>query len=246
MAAKFTATQRKKVEDLVCKSMEVLDKSKTNSDYYRQLFSKMSDIQFWNFFNKEFPLRFHYNPTVVEPTMSDIKKALDYIKVPLSEKVKLRYLYENKDGKAVTSKPCTVIYVPLKKEQQFITKKNKWSPEIANRNMKHGRLLGADKGSATSDREFEGLSVFELDKTIEEFSGPKADAMDSKNVMYNIIGTTGMVRLSELPKETDDSLSRNMFNTYLLGAHLNSNLINQDCYTAYTLKEKRRKGVSRD
>ena len=246
MPAKFTEKQRKDVENLIYKSMDIMDKSKTNTDYYRQLFANMSDSQFWSFFNKEFPLRFHYKPSVVEPTMSDAKKALDYIGVPLTEKVKLNYLYKDENGRAVTSKPCTVVYITLKKVQQFITKKNKWSPEIANRNMKHGRLLGADKGSATSDREFEGLSVFQLDNVIEEFSGPKADAMESKNVMYNIIGTTGMVRLSDLPKSPDDSLSRNMFNTYLLGSHLNSNLINQDCYTTYTLKEKRRKGVSRD
>ena len=242
----FTQKQRKDVEKLIYDSMDILDKSKTNSDYYRQLFGNMSDTQFWKFFNKELPLRFHYRPSIVEPTMDDVKNALDYIGVPLTETISLPYLYKNKDGVPVSSKECTVIYAPLKKVQQFVTKKNKWSPEITNRDMKNGRLLGADKGSATSDREFEGLSAFGLKNTIKEFSGPKADSMASKNAMYNIIGTTGMVRLSDLPDTIDDSLSRNMFNTFLIGAHLNSNLINQENYTMYTLKQKKRKGVSRD
>ena len=246
MAANFTQKQRKEVENLIYESMDKVDKSKTNSDYYRQLFGNMSDTQFWKLFNKDFPLRFHYKPSVVEPTMDDIKQALDYIGVPLTEKITLPYLYKNKDGVPVSSKECTVVYIPHKKVQQVITKKNKWATDIANRNMKTGRLIGADKGSATSDREFEGLSAFNLPNTIKEFSGPKADSMNSKNVMYNIIGTTGMVRLEDLPESLDDSLSRNMFNTFLIGAHLNSNLINQDNYTMYTLKERKMKGVSRD
>lgn len=39
----FTAKQRKQVEDLIIKSMDILDKSGTNGDYYRQMFANMSD-----------------------------------------------------------------------------------------------------------------------------------------------------------------------------------------------------------
>ena len=52
-----------------------------------------------------------------------------------------------------------------------------------------------------------------------------------------------MVRLSDLPDNVDDSLSRNMFNVYLIGAGFNSNLINQGDYTMYTIRDKRRKGL---
>lgn len=242
----FTPKQRKEAENLIYESMDIIDKSKTNSDYYRQIFSTMSDAQFWKFFHKDFPLRFHYKPSVVEPTMDDIKKGLDFINVPLTEKISLPYLYKNKNGVPVSTKECTVVYVPLKKVQQIITKKNKWAVEIANRNMKTGRLIGSDKGSATSDREFESLSAFGLPETMKEFSGAKADSMTAKNVMYNTIGTTGIVRLSDIPDSIDDSLSRNMMNVFLLGAHLNSNLINKENYTMYTLKERKMKGVSRD
>ena len=242
----FTAKQRKQVEDLIIKSMDVLDKSGTNGDYYRQMFANMSDTQFQNLFKKNLPLRLQYRPSVVEPTMGDIEDALKYINVPLTEKVNLNYLYKNSEGKSVQSKECTVIYMPLKPEQQFITKKNKWSPDISNRDMKTGRLLGADKGSATSDREFESFAAFGLDKTMKEFYGPKADSMNAKNVMYNVIGTTGILHEDDIPDSIDDSLARNMFNVYLIGAHLNSNLINQGDYTMYTLKERKRKGVSRE
>lgn len=241
----FTPKQRKEVEKLVCESMDILDKSGVNGDYYRTLFSNMSDNQFLNFIKKELPFRFHDKPSVTEPTMDDAISALKHIGVPLMEKISLPYLYTNKDGKAVTTQEAMVCYIPLKKVQQFVTKKNKWGLETANRDMKTGRLIGQDKGSTTSDREFESLATLGLEKTMEEFAGPKADAMNAKNIMYNTIGTTGIVRLSDVPESVDDSLSRNMFNVYLIGAQLNSNLINQGNYTMYTIKERQRKGVSR-
>ena len=62
----FTAKQRKQVEDLIIKSMDILDKSGTNGDYYRQMFANMSDTQFQNLFKKNLPLRLQYRPSVVE------------------------------------------------------------------------------------------------------------------------------------------------------------------------------------
>lgn len=242
----FTKKQRQQVEKLVCESMDIVDKSKTNGDYYRRLFANMSDTQFYNFFRKELPLRFQYVPTTVEPTMSDIIDGLKFINVPLIEKITLPYLYTNKDGKPVSSQPAMVCYIPLKKVQQMVTKKNKWATESSNRDMKSGRLIGQDKGASESDREFESLATLNLTNTMKELSGPRADALNAKNVMYNTIGTTGMVRLSDLPEDVDDSLSRNMFNVYLIGAGFNSNLINQGDYTMYTIRDRHRKGVSRD
>ena len=163
------------------------------------------------------------------------------------ETLSLPYLYKDKNGTPVSGQEeAMVVYLPLKKVQQFVTKKNKWAPESSNRDMKTGRLLGGDKGASTSDREFESLAISDLTATMKEFSGPKADSMEAMNAMYNMIGTTGMVRLSDLPDSIDDSLSRNMFNVYLIGAQLNSNLINQGDYTMYTIKERHRKGVERE
>lgn len=245
--AKFTSKQRKDVEKLVLESMDIIDKSHTNSDYYRKLFANMSDSQFETWMKKDLPFRFHDKPSVTEPTMSDIIDALKYLGVPLMETLSFPYLYKSKDGTPVSGQEeAMVVYLPLKKVQQFVTKKNKWSPETSNRDMKTGRLLGGDKGASTSDREFESLAISDLNATMKEFSGPKADSMEAMNAMYNMIGTTGMVRLSDLPDSIDDSLSRNMFNVYLIGAQLNSNLINQGDYTMYSIKERQRKGVERE
>ena len=230
--------QRQEIETLVISSMDVLDKSKTNGDYYRDLFSKMSDAQFEKFIAKRFPFKFHYRPSVVEPSMDDAAKVLDYIGVPLMEKVYEPNVYINKDGVPVNTKEALVVYIHHKPVQQFITKKNKWSIDTSNRDMKTGRLVGADKGAVTSDREFESMAVQGMDKTMREFYTIKADSMNAKNLANNIIGSTGMLRLDDIPIDRDDSLSKNLMNVYMIGAHLNSNLLNEGNYTPYTLSRR--------
>lgn len=235
----MTKKQRSEIESLILESMKILDKSGINTDYYKELFVNMSDTQFTNFISKDFPFKFHYKPSVVEPTMDDISKALDYIGVPLMEKITEPHVYTNKDGVPVSTKECLVIYIHHKPVQQFITKKNKWSMDTSNRDMKTGRLVGADKGAVTSDREFESMAVQGMDKTMREFYTIKADTMSAKNLANNIIGTTGMLRLDDIPIDKDDSLSKNLMNVYMIGAHLNSNLLNEGNYTQYTLNKNK-------
>lgn len=231
---------RQNIESLICQFMDTLDKAKSNSEYYKKLFSTMNLEQFYKFISKKFPYKFHTRPFEIEPTMDDADKCAKLIGVPLLEKVYLPYLYTNKNGNPVTSLECLVIYIHHKKVQQFITKKNAMSVDISDRDMKTGLLLNHDKNGKTSDREMECLAAMGLDKTMSEFSRPRADAMNSKNMMYNTINVTGMVTLKDAPVDIDDSLAKNMLNTYLIGAHLNSNLINQDYYLPYTLKNKKK------
>lgn len=235
--ANIPKEKREQIEALIIKVFDKLDKSKTNSEYYKNIFAGMSDEEFTKFISRRLPFRFMQRNTVTEPTFADVKDALDVLKVPLMETVYLPYLYENKEGKSVSTQKCFVGYTHHKKVQQIITKKNKWSIDISGRDMKAGRLMNADKGAATSDREFESLATLGLSKTMEEFAGPKADSMMAKNAMYKSIDTLGMVRLEDLPYSPDDSISNNLFNAYLIGCHINSNLVNQGNYTMHTLKK---------
>lgn len=231
--------KRKQVESLIIKVFDIVDKSGINTKYYKDLFEKMSDTQFLNWMKKEYPIRFQLRTGTTNPSMTDIIEALKAINVPLTEKIYSPNLYRNSEGKAVASQDCTVMYLHLKKVQQFITHKNKWASSITNRDIKTGRLIGADKGALTSDREFESLASWGLTNTMEEFSNSRADDMEAKNYMYNQINSTGMFKLKDLPKTVDSQLSKNLMNTYLLAAHINSNLINKDNYTYYTLRKKK-------
>jgi hypothetical protein len=128
--------------------------------------------------------------------------------------------------------------------QQMIVKKNKNAIDIDNRDMKSGRLNGDDKGTGVSDREFESMATLGFYNSMDEFSRFRADAMTAKNAAYNTIRMKGVLSKKDIPVEIDDPLSKQLMNVYMLGAHINSNLINQDYYTMYTLRNKQ-KQVSR-
>ena len=140
--------QREKAEKLIYDVMDKLDPKQYNSAYYKTMFAKMSDTQFKQFCSRNLPFRFHTKPFVIEPKMYDIEDALKVMNVPLLEKVALPYLYIDRNGKPVWSKPAMVIYIHIKKMKQFITKKNSTPSNIDNRDMKSGLLVSFDKGVA--------------------------------------------------------------------------------------------------
>ena len=233
---------RKESEALIYKVFDALDPSGANSEFYKNLFADMTDEQWKKFISRDLPFRFQIRMFKVDPTIDQCKKALNILGVPMLEKLRLPYLYQNEDGKAVTTgSECAVIYLNVKKMKQFITKKNSVHTDMSKRDMKTGRLLAESKGGQTSDREFEALAVHGLTETMKELARPKGDAIRAKNMMYNSINTLGEVDDDEVFIEKDDSMGKNLLNVYLIGSQLNSNLINEDYLLPYTLKNRSRK-----
>lgn len=233
--------KRQKAEDLVYKYMDAVDKTGSNTTYYKRLFSTMSDKQFEDFCKKDLPFRFHTRVFDINPTMTDIKKGLDVLKVPLLEKIALPYLYENKQGQPVMSPPGMVFYIHLKKMKQFITKKNAMSTGRDTRDMKTGLLVSIDKNGKTSDREMEALNVMGLDKTFRELSTWRADYMDSKDQAYQQINLTGQIVEDDIIIDKQQSLAKNMLNSYMVAAGLYTNILNKDYMTPYTLNNRQKK-----
>ena len=233
--------QRKKAEELIYQVMDKLDKTERNSSYYKALFAKLSDEEFFKFCKKDLPFRFHTKPFEIEPKMYDIEEALKVLNVPLLEKVALPYLYRDKDGNPVRSKEAMVIYIHIKKMKQFITKKNSTPSNIDNRDMKSGLLVSFDKGGKTSDREMESLAVMGLDKTMEEISTWRADYMDAKSVAYQTISTVGKISEQDVPIDEIDSISKNTLNAYMVSALLNTNILNHDYLLPKTISGRQAK-----
>ena len=234
-------SNRKKAESTIYEFFDIVDKTGTNTAYYKELFSKMSDQEFLKWCKRPLPLRFHSKPWVIEPTMGEIKKGLDYLGVPLTEKIALPYLYQNKDGEPVYSKPAIVIYIHIKKMKQFVIKKNNISVGIDERDMKTGLLTSHDKGGKTSDREMEGLIGFNMFDTMEELSTWRADYMNAKSIAYSTIANTGIVYQKDIPISNEDSLAKNMLNYYMLGSGIYTNIINKDYMLPTTIKDKERR-----
>ena len=237
--------KRKKAEDLIYSIMDTLDQTGTNTAYYKQKFSKMSDSEFVSWAKKPLCMRFHTRPFEIEPTMTDIKNALDIIGTPLLQKVALPYLYVNQNGEPVWSKEAMVIYIHIKKMKQFLTKKNSVPLSIESRDMKSGLLTGHDKGGKESDREMEALTVMGMNQTMKELATYRADFMDSKSYAYQTITATGKLTQSDIDVDNRDSLSKNLLNAYMIGSLLNTNIINADYMLPITLSGKK-KAVTRE
>lgn len=235
------ATPRQKAEELIYRYYDAVDKTGSNTAYYKGIFSKMSDAQFKKFCERPLPFRFHTKPWEVEPKMEDIKRGLDVLGVPLTEPVYLPYLYKNSKGEPVMSKPAVVVPIHIKKMKQFAVKKNNTVGSIDDRDYKTGLLVFHDKGGKTSDREMEGLIAMGMNDTMKELTTFRADAMNAKSIAYSTIATTGQVRLDEIPVDQADFTSKNTLNYYLLGSCMYTNIVNQDYMLPITVKNRQRR-----
>lgn len=241
MAEKITSKQRDEIENLIYSIMDKIDPTHTNSDYYRELFSTMSNNKFYEFFERRLPLRFHYEIFKIEPKMYDIIDAFKILDKPLFEKLNLPSVYINKDGKPVQSQECLVIYINIKRMKQVVIDKTHVALNVEKRDMKTGILSGHDKGGRESDREFESLAAFGLDYTMDEFARPRADSLRAAAQMSSVILTKGTVSEKDITVEKSDNLAKNMLNVYLLGANIASNLVNIDYMTPRTASNRQMK-----
>lgn len=238
MAQLITDKQRDEIELLIYKIFDTIDPSHTNSDYYRELFASMDNSEFYHFFERRLPLRFHYDIFKIEPKMYNIIDAFKVLDKPLFEKVNLPHIYRNSDGVPIQSQECLVLYIHIKRMKQFVTHKSHVALNTTKRDMKTGLLTGDDKGAKETDREFESLAAFGLDYTMDEFSRVRADSLRAGSEMNNIILTKGTVSEKDFSIDKSDSLSKNLLNVYLLGANIHSNLIDIDYMTPYTSKNR--------
>ena len=130
----------------------------------------------------------------------------------------------------------------------MLSKKNSTAIGIADRDMRTGLLVNKDKGGKESDFEFATLAITGLDHTLDEFARVRADAMRSKEELYNIIATKGEVSENEVCPEKDESLAGKMLYTYLLGANIISNINGAEdngYITPYTMKNKKHMKLER-
>lgn len=232
--------QRLEAERIIYHVMDILDPEGDNTEYWKQKLSKMNDAQFKSHISRHFPFYFQVK-AFKEPSIDQIVKALNFINVPLLEEVYVPYKYRDENGRPMKSQKCLVIYLPIKRMKQLLTKKNGMSIDTKTRDLKTGLLTGIDKNGKESDREFESLAISGLYNTMKEFARPRADSMQDKAVLNNTIGVLGQAYLKDLPDDIDDSLSKNMLSAYFIGAQLYTNLVNEEYLLPYTLKNKNKK-----
>lgn len=225
---------RKKAEALIYKFFDACDPTGANSQFYKQMFSQMSDEQFQKFCERRLPFRFQTTAFERELNPDKCISALKAINVPVLEKVSDPNMYTNAEGVPVSSTyEALVGYINLKKLKQFVTKKSGYNTNIDVRNPKTGQIVGNAKG-VESDRELETLVLQNMTCTAKEFTRAKADDMEAKNKMYNQINTTGQVSLKDIQSPKTAQVARATVDAYLIGSGLMSNLLQNDYMTPYT------------
>ena len=108
--------QRKKAEALIYKFFDAMDPTKANSNFYKEMFSKMSDNQFMEFCKRRLPFRLQTTAFERELNPDKCIKSLKAINVPVLEKITLPSIYTNSDGVPVNSNNEALVgYLNLKK-----------------------------------------------------------------------------------------------------------------------------------
>ena len=239
--------QRLDCERLIYKVMAILDETdkhhgeSPNVEFWTRIFAKLNDKQFEEMILKPFSIYYQTSGLKKECSMTAINKGLDAINVPLLEEVYMPYKYKDRNGRPVKSKKCLVLYLHMKRMKQLLSKKNHATFNTAQRDLRTGLLTGHSKGGRESDREFESLAISGLTKTIKELSRSRADSMEDKNQLNAQIRLMGTAKLSDLPNDPTDSLSKNLLNVYFLGAGLKTNLVTPMYETPLTAKQKKMK-----
>lgn len=169
-----------------------------------------------------------------EVRMTQIKDAADFLDIELEDYI----YYRHHDKRGIRSKmKVPVGYVPIKRVQQILSKKNHYSLDIEDRSLKTGDVKGESKVAAISEPETYALMAIGAERGLEELLGPRADNQEKKRQMYRQIARDGFCTLDSLESSRSSSTTLNTINTYLLAAGVRSDLITDTMQTEYTLNK---------
>ena len=239
----ITDAKRKKMEDLIYKFFDAIDKSGTNTKKYKELFKPMTNAQFDKWFKDFFADENAYlildicefENTV---TLDDVEKAAKVLGIPLFEDVYMPHLTMDKHHVVCTKEPVPVGYLNIKRTQQTVSKKNGLSTEISKRSALTNQVTGTDKNGRQSDLENSMLVSLGMENTLRELNGPRADDMTMKQQMLQDIAVNGFVRLQDLESDVENKTTLNTVNVYLLGMGLNSDLVTTGLMTNKEIRKE--------
>lgn len=242
-------SKRQEIENYVLKVISTLDKTGNNTKRYKEFFKQLGedDTNFYNWLDSflEDP-KANFDIMCLpfeEPTAKDIKEAADVLNIDLDEYVYFKNDLD-KDDPIRTRCKTPVGWVHIKRVQQMLSKKNKYTFNIENRDMKTGQLKADDKVARVSDQEDFALFAIGAVNAVKEFLGPRADDEIAKRDMYAKIKNDGYVSLNSLERVPGSSTTIRTIDAYLLAAGIKSDLITHDLRTKATL-ERNIKDISK-
>lgn len=221
---------RVKMEKYIYDVFDRLDPSKTNTNFYKGFFSKMSDKEFDAFFKGFFAdpkaylclnIELFHN----EPKLPDIEKCAKFMNVPLYEYVAQPYFSRDKSKPMVTPYKVPVGYIMEKRVQQTAVKKNSTSIHINMRDAKTNQVINGDKNAYQSIDENYCIMVYGAKAAAKEFMSFRADDPVAKEEAYRSIRQNGYVSMADLPDKVENKSTLNMLDIYIIGMGLKTDLV---------------------
>ena len=239
--------KRKRITDKILEIVKCID-TKDNYNYkkYKEMFDVMTDKEFGDFCNwcndpNDLDMVDH---TIFiqalpfeEPPLANIYKALDLLGVPAEECVTFDI---NGDGERVKSRyKVPVGYVHIKRLEQLLSKKNKYSIDNEERSIKTDQVSGESKVGAISDVEAGALLAQGADKIFTELYKGRSSNEKVRNELYKDIALNGYATLENIEnaEDPDTRNALNTFDTYLLSAGIRTDLRTDSLKLPYTIKK---------
>lgn len=236
-------TCKEEMTYLIYEFFSAFDKSKNNTNKYKNLFDPMTPPTFKKWFKGFFEdedayltLDIVYNERSI--TFDDIERAAKVIKVPLFEYVYLPHISMDKNKVIRTRVEVPVGYIHIKRTQQTVAKKNGISTSSDIRSSLTGQVTGTDKNGRESDLENIMMVSLGMTNCLKELNGPRADDMVAKREMLSDISKQGFVKFDDLTYDVNNKAALNTVDTYFLGMGIKTDLVTKGHMLKSTLKKE--------
>jgi len=231
MSTSTKSPARVKAEKSIYDLFDALDHSGYNSGMYKELFSTMNDTEFKSYMRDLYEERQYVYMEVDtakrELTMDKIFKACEKIGFETHKYIKYRDSHESNGESAitVTTEPILILYMPIKRLQQMLSKKNSASGDIDKINPMTGTVTSDSKSAGINDTQTFGLITTGQTEVIKELLGPRADDERSKKQMLHMIEERGDVSLRDLNIDVKNKQSVNTMKVFLRSVNIDVEIV---------------------
>lgn len=236
--------KRKKIEELIDKTLRLMDPTGINAKKYRNMFQTMSDQQFTKWIqgflaDDKSNIRLdieEFGDGSRSLKFENVEKAANNLGIKLFEYVYLPHVSSNPNRPIRTKQPVLVGWLNIKRTQQLVTKKTGLALSDDNRDDMTGAAKGDSKGGTTTGIENELLAGVGGDIILSEISGARGDNVKEYDNMLKSIAENGSVRLADIKTNAYDKPTLLAADMYFMAMGLKTDLISESYYSVEKVK----------
>ena len=236
--------KRKKIEEVIDKTLTLMDPTGINAKKYRNMFQTMSDKQFSDWITKfladdksNFRLdieEFGDGSRTIK--YENVEKAAKFLNIPIFENVYIPHVSSNPNRPVRTKQPVLVGYLNIKRPQQLVTKKTGLAITDKNRDEQTGAAKGDSKGGTTTGIDTALLAGVGGDIILSEFCGARGDNVAEYDNMIASIAEHGSVKLEDIKTNAYDKPTLMQADLYFKAMGLKTDLISESYYSIESVR----------